>query len=257
LSLTCIYAQKNASISLKDASDFQKLSATVYSLREELESVKSELAQLRDSQHTVHTAGKTPNGKDITTSTSDIRASASLHPGESATTRKQAIEQFRGPTSSVYSFNVAKSSLHIIGIDQNPIEENDLVIQDTQSRSDKTDVERPVLHPFEDPVWSLNLADALRLARLYDEECGTLYPTTEIEPVMAHIHWLLDPPGPRTKDPSELDSAGKDLTDMTKIIIAIGLLLEGDGKAKQLKDYSSPWKPLSVRRSHAHHPYTA
>ena len=229
LSLTCIYAQKVTEISLKEASDFQRLSATVSSLRDELENVKAELSRLCQKQQTASAADALIAVHNGPPANSDTWICPPLPTSQAATGTRRAIEQFHGPTSSIYGFNIAKSSLQSMGIDHDPVEEDETLTFGSRSRSKTAGSERATNKPFEDPIWTIVHADAVRLAELCHQECGIMYPITDVEPTMTHINWLYDAPEARNQDIDQFDTAQKELTEIVKLLIAIGLLLEGDG----------------------------
>jgi hypothetical protein len=75
---------------------------------------------------------------------------------------------YRGPTSSAFSFDVAKSSLQSMGIQS--------IVDDPEEGPGSPPAEHMDLHPSKDPLWSLTREEVLRLITLYEDEMGLMYP---------------------------------------------------------------------------------
>jgi hypothetical protein len=172
--------------------------------------------------------------------------------------------RFRGPISSAFSFDVAKSSLQTMGITQ----PEDTIHEDYQTR-DGTPVDSPVprapssipIHPNKDPIWNIAREDAIRLCRVYEEEVGMMYPMLDIEKIISQVKLLFtfleaatrtgltkrSMPGP--------DSLSDDETNVLKMILAVTLLIEGNGQSdigKRLFEVVRPfveiklWQPVDT-----------
>lgn len=172
--------------------------------------------------------------------------------------------RFRGPTSSAFSFDVAKSSLQTMGITQ----PEDTLHEEYPTR-DATPVGSPLtrapssipIHPAKDPLWNINRDDAIRLCRVYEEEVGLMYPFLDIEKIIGQVNLLYTfleaatrtgltrraMPGP--------DSLTDDETNILKMILAVSLLVEGSGRSdlgKRLFETVRPtvemrlWQPADM-----------
>jgi hypothetical protein len=149
--------------------------------------------------------------------------------------------RFRGPTSSAFSFDVAKSSLQTMGITQpeDPIHEEFPTRDGTPVGSPLPRVPASIpIHPAKDPLWNMNRDDAIRLCRVYEEEVGLMYPFLDIEKIISQVNLLFTfleaatrsgltkrtMPGP--------DALTDDETNILKMILAVALLVEGSGRSE-------------------------
>lgn len=145
---------------------------------------------------------------------------------------QRILPQFHGPTSSIYGFDVAKSSLSNMGIIQPPDQEG-------QMSRDRSQAASPVqLAPYsnKDPIWLLDQQEAIRLVKIYDEECHIMYPVLDMEKVFAHINQLYTFIGAALRTgfaqpglPGE-DALDDEMTTQLKLILACGLIIEGHGE---------------------------
>jgi len=145
---------------------------------------------------------------------------------------QRPLPRFHGPTSSVYGFDVAKSSLSNMGITQQP--DTDGLVSRNMSRAASPVHLAP--HPNKDPIWLLDQQEAVRLVRLYDEECHIMYPVLDMEKLIAHIHGLYSFVGAALRSgfaqpalPGE-DALDDEMTTQLKIVLACALIIEGHGQ---------------------------
>lgn len=95
---------------------------------------------------------------------------------------------FRGPTSSAYSLDVAKTTLHNMGYQGLG---DDINTGDPTPVASPPGIQPPPLmnangNPCKDPIWALTRDEMVRLCRVYEEEMGLMYPVTNIEEVIIH-----------------------------------------------------------------------
>lgn len=147
---------------------------------------------------------------------------------------RRQLPRFHGPTSSIYGFDVAKSSLSNMGITQPP--DTDGMVSRERSQAASPVYLAP--HPSKDPIWSLDQAEAIRLVNVYDEECHIMYPVLDLERLFKHIHALytfiaaalragLGQPGL----PGE-DALDDEMTTQLKLVLACALTIEGHGQSE-------------------------
>lgn len=150
--------------------------------------------------------------------------------------------RFHGPTSSVYNFDVAKTSLQTMGIA--PPDDGS---QDVFATQDATPAGSPpqqqatspegLVHPSKDPLWFIKREEAIRLCRVYEEEIGTMYPLIDIEKLIERTSLLFNfiEAANRTGLTQQFipgsDSLSDDDTNILKVVLAITLLLEGNGQS--------------------------
>ena len=159
-----------------------------------------------------------------------------------STRQRSRHPRFHGPTSSVFNFDVARSSLQTMGIA--PPDDG---MQDVFSTHDATPAGSPqqqqamspelLAHPNKDPLWLIKREEAIRLCRVYDEEIGAMYPVVDIEKLIERTNLLFnfieaaDRTGLTQRFKPGPDSLSDDDTHILKLVLAITLLLEGNGQS--------------------------
>lgn len=146
--------------------------------------------------------------------------------------QQRILPQFHGPTSSIYGFDVAKSSLSNMGITQPPDQEGLM----SRDRSQAASPVQLAPYPNKDPIWMLDQQEAIRLVKIYDEECHIMYPVLDMDKVFAHINQLYTFIGAALRSgfaqpgmPGE-DALDDEMTTQLKLILACGLIIEGHGE---------------------------
>ncbi|KAL4978966.1 hypothetical protein BDW66DRAFT_148814 [Aspergillus desertorum] len=138
---------------------------------------------------------------------------------------------FLGPTTSGFSFDLAKSSLKERGID---IERNGDI---TREPSPLPTPPSPGSCHVGDPLWSISKTEALRLCRVYEEEMGAMYPVVELDQLLHNVRLLYGPtetePWPRAlahaQGNGELDS---DDIHILRLVFACALTAEAGGSSE-------------------------
>ena len=101
---------------------------------------------------------------------------------------------FTGPTTSAFSFDLAKTSLQQRGIVSGG--DHDL---DKDADGDLTQEPSPMPSPpypscpvreAVDPLWTIERAEAMRLCRVYEEEMGMMYPVLDLGVLLQQVHVL-------------------------------------------------------------------
>ncbi len=163
----------------------------------------------------------------------------------------QRQPSFRGPTSSHFNFDVARSSLQTMGITS----------QNDASRGESGDAEQATREPSpvstnlagiklsqaqfpadplsKDPIWTISQDEALRLCRVWEDEMGMMYPILDINKVIEYAQklsrfmeaahrsglMLLGTPG--------MDSMDDEDTNILKMVLATAMTVEGSGRSEQ------------------------
>ena len=96
---------------------------------------------------------------------------------------------FRGPTSSAFSLDVAKNTLHNMGYQG--LGDEGVITSDATPIASPPGMRPPPSvnvngHPGRDPIWSISKEEMIRLCRVYEEEMGLMYPFVSIEQVIIH-----------------------------------------------------------------------
>ena len=151
------------------------------------------------------------------------------------------VTRFQGPTSSAFNFEVANSSLQTMGITTPDYAgENDISTHDgTPGGSPRRNhITLPPIHPSKDPLWSVGREEAVRLARVYDEEVGVMYPMLDIEKCLTKIHMLFNfmesavRTGLVSRAVAGTDSLQDEDTNIVKMVLATALVIEGCGRSE-------------------------
>lgn len=146
---------------------------------------------------------------------------------------------FQGPTTSAFSFDLAKSSLLRRGIvehQEEAADEGDLAQEPSPLASPSAQSRDMELRQTVDPLWALPKAEALRLCRVYEEEMGIMYPVLELSELLDQVdllYGLMD----RTLD-SSIQSHGAHVLDqediyILRLVFACALTAEASGRSEQ------------------------
>ena len=145
---------------------------------------------------------------------------------------------FRGPTSNAFSFDVAKSSLHTMGLaPEAPMTEDDGGTANVSPiGSPRLRASKPWMKSHKDPIWFIPQTEALRLVDYYGQETHHMYPILSLDQVRAHITSLykfLDAfrPAMLRRDAPGSDAIYDDDTILLKLLLAIALTAEGKGRS--------------------------
>ncbi len=149
--------------------------------------------------------------------------------------------RFQGPTSSAFSFDVARSSLQTMGIAAPEMQEdggyNDGEMTPRGSPGHLQAPMAPMVHPNKDPLWKIGKEEAIRLCRMYEEEMGIMYPIIDMESTITQADKLFHFTeaatrtglvNPALSGPDRLTSND---VDILKMVLAIALIVEGEGQS--------------------------
>jgi len=148
---------------------------------------------------------------------------------------------FRGPTSSAFSLDVAKNTLHNMGY-QSLTDEGVITGEATPLASPPA-----IRSPFipngnmsqlrtRDPIWAVGKEEMIRLCRVYEEEMGIMYPVVNIEQIIQHGSNLYDFVGAALRTGLATRSSPQGVNDekswILKMILAISTVVEGSGQSE-------------------------
>lgn len=145
---------------------------------------------------------------------------------------------FQGPTTSTYSFDLAKSNLQRRGIvERNEADEDGEFTQEPSPLASPTAPHRDLeARQAVDPLWSLPKAEALRLCKVYEEEMGIMYPVLELSELLHHVHLLygtMDDTIGSNVQPSGGDSLDREDVHILRLVFACALTAEASGRSEQ------------------------
>jgi len=181
LKLECQYAPNCCSNGFKESEEFRQMNAQLASLQQQVDNLYANLNSLRAS-----------NGGDSMAYSASSERSMSIGqtvlPPISPMSRYRPAPKhpsFRGPTSSAFSLDVAKNTLHNMGY-QGLSDEGVITHDATPVPSPPTSLQQPPNASGRDPLWALSKEEMIRLCRVYEEEMGLMYPVVDIESVITH-----------------------------------------------------------------------
>ena len=148
---------------------------------------------------------------------------------------------FRGPTSSAFSLDVAKNTLHNMGYQGLGVDEG-MITQDPTPVASPPGIQPPPLintngNACRDPIWTFSKEEMIRLCRVYEEEMGLMYPVVNIEELIIHGSNLYDFIDAALRNGlANPTSPGKGINDASscalKLVLACATLVEGSGQSE-------------------------
>ena len=162
------------------------------------------------------------------------------------------IKSFRGTTSTGFSLEVAKNTLHNLGYSgqygdvdrESSTAHAGLGAASTPSESVSSPFHPPLppsKHPalpagspsFSDPLWEFDRDEMSRLCQLHDEEVGIMHPVVRMQSLIEHVavlaRWMENCKAGRTTYDERILVEEKTL--QLKIIVCCGLVVEGHGQS--------------------------
>lgn len=145
---------------------------------------------------------------------------------------------FQGPTTSAYSFDLARSSLQQHGIvERNETgDEGDLTQEPSPLTSPSALNQELEVHQAVDPLWALPEDEALRLCRVYEEEMGIMYPVLELEELLGQVHQLYGVMNNTGNIPNPAEGSkplDRDDIHILRLVFACALTAEASGRSEQ------------------------
>lgn len=156
--------------------------------------------------------------------------------------------RFQGPTSSEFSFNVARSSLQTMGITAPEIQDGEGYNDDEVfPRGSPQQLRAPMapmtMHPDKDPLWKIGKDEAIRLCRVYEEEMGIMYPVLDLENILSQANMLFTftesaaKAGLMNPYMSGPDSLGSSDVNILKMVLATASIVEGKGQSELGREF--------------------
>ncbi|KAJ5737844.1 uncharacterized protein N7483_002969 [Penicillium malachiteum] len=145
---------------------------------------------------------------------------------------------FQGPTTSAFSFGLAKSSLQQRGIvERNEIgDEGDMMQEPSPLASPSAPNYDFGVRQVVDPLWALPKEEALRLCQVYEDEMGIMYPVLELPELLDQVHRLygLMNHGMNSVIPDEGQSSlERHDVYILRLVFACALTAEASGRSEQ------------------------
>ncbi|KAF2869691.1 fungal-specific transcription factor domain-containing protein [Massariosphaeria phaeospora] len=243
LSLDCQYAP-NCCNNFKESEEFKQMSVHISSLQDQVDQLFSNLHALKTQVdvQSADSASTSFNPHDYSR-TMSVGQTPMLAPSPAHHRSKLFSKHppFHGPTSSAFNLGLAKTSLQSMGITGVGEEEDEGVV--TQDASPlgtppmaNALLPKPSLHADKDPIWSLTRHEAIRLVQLWRDEMGLMYPFLDVDRIIRYTKMLFTFVEAATRSglmqgglPGS-DAIMDEQTGTLKLLLAISLILEGNGK---------------------------
>ncbi|PKX96448.1 putative C6 transcription factor [Aspergillus novofumigatus IBT 16806] len=132
---------------------------------------------------------------------------------------------FQGPTTSAFSFGLAKSSLQRRGIVDGDGDEAGEEGEERDATPPTRD-DTPLGMLNDDSLWTISKAEAIRLCRVYGEEMGIMYPVLELEELLRQVESLYG------LSPRLLLRSGDYDVHILRLVFACALTAEASGRSE-------------------------
>lgn len=209
----------------------------------QLASLQAQVDNLYASLNALRTSGDTATvpSSERSISVSQPSVGQSISPRNKLPPPPPKHPTYRGPTSSAFSLDVAKNTLHSMGYQG--LGDEPVIAQDPAPLGSSPAAQPPPLPsingtPRRDPLVSLNKDEVTRLCRVYEEEMGIMYPVVDIDEVIAHgatLYQYLDAAtragfgGPQAPGHEGIND---DQSLVLKMVLAAAMLTEGHGQSE-------------------------
>lgn len=269
LNLECVYAP-NCCNGFKDSQEFKDMSQHISMLQDQINALWEAMNAMRiqiangevlGQQMHMHLTPIDPSLQSPAYQSHPTRGSSSFPDRQASprashaamspsVVRRKSQSQsktpgFRGPTSSVFNFGVAKNSLETMGITSQVNEDINgstgagiVTAEVTPEPLDTNPPSIPTALANKDPIWSVSRDEALRLCRVYEDEMGVMYPVVDVDKVVSHATGLYrfieaaHRTGLMRQDLPGADAIDDEDTNILKLILATALTVEACGRSE-------------------------
>lgn len=148
-------------------------------------------------------------------------------------------DTFQGPTTSAFSFDLARSSLQSRGIverneagDVDGLGDGDIdgyVTQEPSPLPSPPSPNKSLGRSGGDPLEIIGKTEALRLCRVYEEEMGIMYPVLDLSELLHQVEVLYGPQSSALSTTEELDSGD---VHILRLVFACALTAEASGSSE-------------------------
>lgn len=144
---------------------------------------------------------------------------------------------FQGPTTSAFSFDLAKSSLQQRGIvERNEGGDGDMTQEPSPLASPSAPHQDLEIRQVVDPLWALPKTEALRLCRVYEEEMGIMYPVLDLSELLDQVEILYGTVNHSIDPDAQLrqrKSLDREDVYVLRLVFACALTAEASGRSEQ------------------------
>ncbi|KAJ5688844.1 hypothetical protein N7462_003236 [Penicillium macrosclerotiorum] len=255
LRVECIYVENPRPLNMSEAeyavsqpgilgsfTDENNISRNFERLFDQMKSMQDQIASLSATVRSMAHNETSPIGVGRARSsvTGPVTGSYGLIPAQRPLRRVSTFTKnpFQGPTTSAFSFDLAKSSLQRRGIvertDPSDDAEGDLTQEPSPLASPSAPDREFDLRQAVDPLWSLPKSEAVRLCKVYEEEMGIMYPVLELPQLLEQVDSLYglmhSAVEPGIKPNGQVD---KDDIYILRLVFACALTAEASGRSEK------------------------
>ncbi|OQD79398.1 hypothetical protein PENANT_c052G03775 [Penicillium antarcticum] len=226
-SIECIYVENPQRDSSNEKENFERLFDQMKAMQDQITLLSATVRSMASNENS-------PIGGVPTTS------SYVLAPTQRSLRRVSTAREttFQGPTTSAFSFDLAKSSLQQRGIVERAeaLDEADMTQEPSPVASPSAPARELVTHQVMEPLWTLPKTEALRLCRVYEEEMGIMYPVLDLPELLNQVHLLYGPMnralGP-SMQPDGPNGVNREDVHILRLVFACALTAEASGRSEQ------------------------
>ncbi|KAJ5182401.1 hypothetical protein N7492_000017 [Penicillium capsulatum] len=231
--IECVYAENPRADIASEQENFNRVFDQMRSMQDQISSLSAALRSATQSDHSCATG--TRFGV-VGTAASSFGAAPGVRPLRRVSTSREA--PFQGPTTSAFSFDLAKSSLKRQGIfETHETEEEGNLTQEPSPLASPSAPSRELeVRQAVDPLWALPKSEALRLCQVYEEEMGIMYPVLELAELVRQVQLLYGIMDGTVDSGSQ--NEGRNPLDhedvyVLRLVFACALTAEASGRSKQ------------------------
>ncbi|KAJ6185279.1 hypothetical protein N7519_006580 [Penicillium mononematosum] len=202
-------------------------------LFDQMRAMQDQITQLSASIRSIASSEHSPGGVSATGTYGQFPTQRPIR--RLSTARETS---FQGPTTSAFSFDLAKSSLQQRGIVERAEagDEGDMTQEPSPLASPSAANEGLETRQTLDPLWILPKAEALRLCQVYEEEMGVMYPVLELSELLDQVDLLygqndrvIEPTG----QPDGHNGLSREDVHILRVVFACALTAEASGRSEQ------------------------
>ena len=217
------------------------MGAHIQSLQEQVNNIYANLEALRSGQGYITQPSHAQESFPLHPALIQSDTSGSYRQTSSPSQAHGSQPRFQGPTSSAFSFNVARSSLQTMGIAAPEMPEDGGYNEDEMTlRGSPAQIPAPtasMVPPNKDPLWKIGKEEAIRLCHVYQEEMGIMYPIIDMEQIIVQANMLFTfteaaaRTGLMNRAMSGPDRLANNDVNILKMVLATALIVEGEGQS--------------------------
>jgi hypothetical protein len=202
-----------------------------------MKSMQDQIVSLSAAVRSVTNTESSPEGRSSVLG--PATASYGMLPAQRSLRRVSKRETpFQGPTTSAFSFDLAKSSLQQRGIvERNEGGDGGDMTQEPSPLASPSAPHRDLdIRQAVDPLWALPKPEALRLCRVYEEEMGIMNPVLDLSELLDQVELLYGTmnhsvdPGAQLRQRKALD---REDIYILRLVFACALTAEASGRSEQ------------------------